>query len=111
MIRIKQLYDSLEGLMTTHRGVAKQFPDPLYIAWMVDCVFDGKAPPQSLQDKFPVIVKARQVPAFRQFWTAYKEVKVCLSNFQMVNMGVVSEAKRQLYIEQFRKEYPEEVPF
>lgn len=109
MIRIKQLHDELTKFGHAYNTAQKEFTDPLYIAWIVDMVFDGKAPENT--ERFSVIIKARKSSAFRNFWKAYNEMKKALSNFQIVNMGVVSNVTRERYVEQYKKDYPGEVPF
>ena len=111
MIRIKQLYIELGKLGKLHTIAKKEFDDPLFIAWMVDMIFDGKEPPKRDHDKFPTVIQARQSPAFREFWKQYKEVKKALSNFQIVNMGVIPNVTRVKYQKKFKNLFYTEVPF
>lgn len=111
MIYISQLKDALEALELAHKAARRDFSDPLYIAYVVDFIFDGKAPAKEVQNKYPEIMKARKNAAFRHFWTKYKEAKAAMSNFETVNMGVICWMKRGDYIRKFRREHPNQVPF
>lgn len=111
MTKIKQLQAELGKLSKAYDVAKEEFDDPLYIAWMVDFMFDSDAPAQELRTEFSLIFEARQSQAFRKFWNAYKDAKAAMSNFQMVNMGAVSESTRRQYRKRFRREHAEEVPF
>lgn len=111
MIRIKQLHKELDSLIQSFNAAYGEHGDSLYIAWMIDFVFDGKAPLPEQQNKFTIIMDARKSKLFRAFWDNYKTTKKAMSNFQSVNMGVIAESARKGYMKKFKKEYPEEVPF
>lgn len=111
MIYIRQLQQSLDRLVTLYAIAVKDIPDPLYIAWTVDTIFQGRAPAEEIQGRFPAIMKARKSKTFRNFWIQYKETKAAISNFQEIQMGIISGAKRREYQRRFIKEHPEEVPF
>lgn len=111
MIRIKQLNTKLDTLIQAYNAAYGEFGDSLYIAWMVDFVFDGKAPPLESAQTFSIIITARRSKLFRNFWDAYKEAKTAMGNFQFVNMGMVAESVRKSYMKKFKQDYPGEVPF
>ncbi len=111
MLLLKQLKREIEKLEQVYKFAKIEFDDPLYIVWIIDFIFDGKAPPPELQEKFIIIMKARRSVKFRAVWDQYNKTKAALSNFQIVQMGPIAEASRKKYQKQFIKEYPEEVPF
>lgn len=111
MIRIKQLQQKVNKLVEARNNVGLDIPDPLYIAWMVDTVFDGGVPPEELRSKFPEVMSARKSRPFRTFWSAYKEAKAAISGFQIVPMGITSNSTRKKYHTKFLREHPKEVPF
>ena len=111
MIFISQLHQELDKLIVTAKPAAKEFDDPFYIAWMIDAIFNGKAPSPEKQGEFMEIMQARKSKVFRVFWNQYAAVGKVLSNFQIVNMGVIPEADRLKYQRKFMAEHSEEVPF
>ncbi len=111
MIYIRQLHQELDKLLKAAQPVSKEFDDPFYIAWMIDAIFNGKAPSPEQQGEFMEIMKARQSSVFRTFWNQYKAVGKALSHFQIVNMGIIPESDRIKYQKKFMAEHKEEVPF
>ncbi len=111
MILLKQLRDEITKLEQAAKAAVIGVPDPLYIAWMVEHVFDCKAPQPELQKKFAIVMNARRSTKFRAFWNQYKQTKAAISNFQSVNMGPIAMSTREKYRKIFAKTFPGEVPF
>jgi hypothetical protein len=111
MLEVDQLKNSMIDLSKTLREASKEFDDPFYIAWMVETIFDGKAPALEVADKYPEVMRARRSKPFRKFWEKFREAEASLSNFQTLNMGIVPERKRSDYVRKFRKEHPDRPPF
>lgn len=111
MIYIRQLHQELDKLLNLTQAAAKEFDDPFYIAWMIDAIFNGKAPLVEQQGEFMDIMKARQSSAFREFWNQYKVVGKALANFQVVNMGMIPGTDRIQYQQKFIMEHEGGVPF
>lgn len=111
MTKILQLQRQLNSFVAAHHKARLEFEDALYIVWMIDFIFDGKPPAPEIRQKFTSIMNARNSKAFRELWDSYKDCKLAISNFQLVNMGIISESLRKQYTNKFKKEHPEEVPF
>lgn len=110
MIKLLQLEQQIAKLIPAFDAAAKEFENPLYIAWIIDNIFYGKAPEQSKRDKFSEVMRARRSPVFRKFWDAYKDGRDAMNAAVGQDVGIFG-SDRVKYQKRFVKEFVGEVPF
>lgn len=110
MIKLRQLQQELKKLIPAFEKASVEFENPMYLAWMIDNIFYGKAPEQNKRDKFSEVMRARRSPAFRIFWEAYKNSRDAMHLAVGQDVGIFG-SKRIEYQKKFMKEFIGEVPF
>lgn len=110
MIKLLQLQQQLKKLIPAHDAAAKEFENPMYLAWMIDNIFYGKAPEQNKRDKFSEVMRARCSPVFREFWNTYKDGRDALNAAVGQDVGLFG-SDRAKFQKKFMKEFIGEVPF
>lgn len=110
MIKLRQLQQTLKKLIPAFDAAAEEFENPMYLAWIIDCTLDGKAPEQSKRDKFSEVMRARRSPVFREFWNAYKDGRDALNAAAGQDIGIFG-SDRVKYQKKFMKEFGGEIPF
>ena len=110
MIKLRQLQQQLKKLIPVYDKACAEFEDPLYIAWMIDNIFYGKAPEQNKRDKFSEVMRARRSKVFREFWDAYKDGRDSMNAAVGQDIGIFG-SDRIKYQKKFVKEFGGEIPF